>query len=102
MIGARHGAPLAIGYGEARKYLGSDALALAPFTDEVAYLDDGDWAILTRKSVDIRDEAGKRCTGPATRSPPARSSPTRAITAISWRRRSTNSRKWSDGPSPIM
>ncbi len=60
MIGARHGAPLAIGYGHGENYLGSDALALAPFTDEVAYLDDGDWAILTRKGVDIRDEAGQK------------------------------------------
>jgi glucosamine--fructose-6-phosphate aminotransferase (isomerizing) len=59
LIGARHGAPLAIGYGEGEMYLGSDALALAPFTDEVAYLDDGDWAILTRRGADIRDESGK-------------------------------------------
>ncbi|MDF2811915.1 MAG: glmS, partial [Microvirga sp.] len=59
MIGARHGAPLAIGYGHGENYLGSDALALAPFTDEVAYLDDGDWAILTRRGVDIRDEDGQ-------------------------------------------
>jgi glucosamine--fructose-6-phosphate aminotransferase (isomerizing) len=59
LIGARHGAPLAIGYGQGEMYLGSDALALAPFTDEVAYLDDGDWAILTQKGADIRDENGK-------------------------------------------
>ncbi|WP_262031936.1 glutamine--fructose-6-phosphate transaminase (isomerizing) [Microvirga sp. Mcv34] len=59
LIGARHGAPLAIGYGEGEMYLGSDALALAPFTDEVVYLDDGDWAILTRRGADIRDENGK-------------------------------------------
>jgi glucosamine--fructose-6-phosphate aminotransferase (isomerizing) len=59
LIGARHGAPLAIGYGDGEMYLGSDALALAPFTDEVAYLDDGDWAILTRRGADIRDETGK-------------------------------------------
>ncbi|MBF9197563.1 glutamine--fructose-6-phosphate transaminase (isomerizing) [Microvirga terrestris] len=59
LIGARHGAPLAIGYGQGEMYLGSDALALAPFTDEVAYLDDGDWAILTHKGADIRDESGK-------------------------------------------
>src|SRR5687768_6426430 len=58
MIGARHGAPLAIGYGHGENYLGSDALALAPFTDEVTYLDDDDWAIVTRRNVDIRDEAG--------------------------------------------
>ncbi|WP_183450309.1 glutamine--fructose-6-phosphate transaminase (isomerizing) [Microvirga lupini] len=59
LIGARHGAPLAIGYGQGEMYLGSDALALAPFTDEVAYLDDGDWAILSHKGADIRDESGK-------------------------------------------
>ena len=59
LIGARHGAPLAIGYGEGEMYLGSDALALAPFTDEVAYLDDGDWAILTHRGADIRDEVGQ-------------------------------------------
>ncbi|KFG68479.1 glutamine--fructose-6-phosphate transaminase (isomerizing) [Microvirga sp. BSC39] len=59
LIGARHGAPLAIGYGQGEMYLGSDALALAPFTDEVAYLDDGDWVILTNRGADIRDENGK-------------------------------------------
>lgn len=58
LIGARHGAPLAIGYGEGEMYLGSDALALAPFTDEITYLDDGDWAILNRKGADIRDASG--------------------------------------------
>ena len=64
----------------ARMYLGSDALALAPFTDEVAYLEDGDWAILTRKGVEIRDDAGQTVAADrARRSPPARSSPTRAI-----------------------
>ncbi|MGF9763116.1 glutamine--fructose-6-phosphate transaminase (isomerizing) [Microvirga sp. 0TCS3.31] len=59
LIGARHGAPLAIGYGQGEMYLGSDALALAPFTDEVAYLDDGDWAILTHRGADIHDENGR-------------------------------------------
>ncbi|KLK92281.1 glucosamine--fructose-6-phosphate aminotransferase [Microvirga vignae] len=58
LIGARHGAPLAIGYGEGEMYLGSDALALAPFTDDIAYLEDGDWAILRRKGADIRDASG--------------------------------------------
>ncbi len=58
LIGARHGAPLAIGFGEGETYLGSDALALAPFTDEITYLDDGDWAVLTREGATIRDRAG--------------------------------------------
>ena len=58
LIGARYGAPLAIGFGEGETYLGSDALALAPFTDEITYLDDGDWAVLTREGAEIYDRAG--------------------------------------------
>ena len=64
LIGARHGAPLAIGFGDGEMYLGSDALALAPFTDEVTYLDDGDWAILHRGGAEIRDGAGKAVERP--------------------------------------
>jgi glucosamine--fructose-6-phosphate aminotransferase (isomerizing) len=56
MIGARNGPPLAVGYGDGEMYLGSDAIALAPFTDTVAYLEDGDWAVLTRKGVTIYDK----------------------------------------------
>src|SRR5215213_5971475 len=59
LIGARHGAPLAIGYGEGEMYLGSDALALAPFTDDITYLDDGDWVVLSRARADIRDARGE-------------------------------------------
>jgi glutamine---fructose-6-phosphate transaminase (isomerizing) len=58
MIGARKGSPLAIGYGNGEMFLGSDAIALAPFTDTISYLDDGDWVVLTRKGVAIRDEQG--------------------------------------------
>jgi glucosamine--fructose-6-phosphate aminotransferase (isomerizing) len=58
LIGARQGAPLAIGYGEGEMYLGSDALALAPFTDRVAYLEEGDWAVVTRAGAEIRDASG--------------------------------------------
>jgi glucosamine--fructose-6-phosphate aminotransferase (isomerizing) len=47
MIGARHGAPLAVGLGEAEMFLGSDALALAPLTQRIAYLEDGDWVVLS-------------------------------------------------------
>src|SRR3954468_7293399 len=59
LIGARHGAPLAIGYGHGEMYLGSDALALAPFTDDITYLDDGDWALLRRRGADVRDATGR-------------------------------------------
>ena len=48
MIGAQHGAPLAVGFGEGGMYFGSDTLALAPLTRRVAFLKDGDWAVLTR------------------------------------------------------
>jgi glucosamine--fructose-6-phosphate aminotransferase (isomerizing) len=58
LIGARQGAPLAIGWGDGEMYLGSDALALAPFTDTITYLDDGDWVVLTRDGADFRDETG--------------------------------------------
>src|SRR5476651_395496 len=60
MIGARKGSPLAIGYGDGEMFLGSDAIALAPFTDMISYLDDGDWAVLTRAGVEIYDQDDKR------------------------------------------
>jgi len=55
LIAARQGAPLAIGYGATEMYLGSDAMALAPFTSRLSYLLDGDWAVLTKHGVTIRD-----------------------------------------------
>src|SRR6059058_5606518 len=60
IIGARKGSPLAIGYGDGEMYLGSDAMALAPFTDAISYLEEGDWAVLTRKSVEVRDAKGSK------------------------------------------
>ena len=60
IIGARKGSPLAIGYGYGEMYLGSDAIALAPFTDAISYLEDGDSAVLTRKSVEVRDAKGSK------------------------------------------
>ncbi|MGO9390066.1 glutamine--fructose-6-phosphate transaminase (isomerizing) [Rhodoblastus sp.] len=60
LIGARRGAPLAVGYGEGGEmYLGSDALALAAFTDTITYLEDGDWVILRRGSAEFRNEANE-------------------------------------------
>jgi len=56
MIGARNGPPLAIGYGEGEMYLGSDAIALGPFTDTIAYLEDGDWVVLKRSGAVIYDK----------------------------------------------
>jgi len=58
IIGARKGSPLAIGHGDGEMYLGSDAIALAPFTDTISYLEDGDSAVLTRAGVEVRDGKG--------------------------------------------
>ncbi len=58
MIGAQHGAPLAVGFGEHAMYLGSDSLALAPMTRRIAYLHDGDWAIVSRDNVAIFGPGG--------------------------------------------
>ncbi|HWJ69657.1 MAG TPA: glutamine--fructose-6-phosphate transaminase (isomerizing) [Sphingobium sp.] len=55
LIGARLGSPLVVGYGEGETYLGSDALALAPLTQKIAYLDEGDWVLVTRAGAQIFD-----------------------------------------------
>jgi glutamine---fructose-6-phosphate transaminase (isomerizing) len=55
MIGARRGSPLAVGYGEGEMYLGSDALALAPLTDRICYLEEGDWVELSRSGAKVHD-----------------------------------------------
>src|SRR5579872_6349532 len=60
LIGARRGSPLAIGYGKGEMYFGSDAIALAPFTDTISYLEDGDWAVLTREASVIYDAQNER------------------------------------------
>jgi glucosamine--fructose-6-phosphate aminotransferase (isomerizing) len=56
MIGARNGPPLAIGYGKGEMYLGSDAIALGPLTDTIAYLEDGDWVVLTHDKATVYDK----------------------------------------------
>jgi len=68
MIGARKGSPLAIGYGDGEMYLGSDAIALAPFTDTISYLEDGDWAVMTHKGVEVHDEQGHKVERPVLKS----------------------------------
>ncbi|WP_116969148.1 glutamine--fructose-6-phosphate transaminase (isomerizing) [Blastomonas sp. UPD001] len=55
LIGARLGSPLVLGYGEDETYLGSDALALAPLTQRIAYLEEGDWVVLTREGAQVYD-----------------------------------------------
>ncbi len=59
LIGARKGSPLAIGFGDDAMYIGSDAIALAPFTDRVSYLEDGDCAVIHRGKAEIHDASGK-------------------------------------------
>ncbi|MCC5987024.1 MAG: glutamine--fructose-6-phosphate transaminase (isomerizing) [Pararhodobacter sp.] len=60
MIGARKGSPLVIGHGEGEMFLGSDALALAPLTERITYLEEGDWAVITRAGAEIFDAQGRR------------------------------------------
>lgn len=64
MIAARRGSPLAIGHGEGEMFIGSDAVALSPFTDLITYLEDGDHAILTRAGVQIYDANGHQVNRP--------------------------------------
>ena len=59
IVGARNGPPLAIGHGEEAMYIGSDAIALAPFTNKVTYLEDGDWCAITQDDLKIYDLEGK-------------------------------------------
>jgi len=68
LIGARKGSPLAVGHGEGEMFLGSDAIALSPFTDRVTYLEEGDWAVVTRNSVRIFDSRNDEVERPVSRS----------------------------------
>ncbi len=68
LICARRGSPLAIGEGKGEMYLGSDAIALSPFTDDIRYLEEGDFAVLTHDSVSIFDEDGRPVTRPIRKS----------------------------------
>ncbi len=58
LVAARKGSPLAIGHGTGEMFVGSDAIALAPMTSKISYLEEGDWAVITRDTLEIRDAAG--------------------------------------------
>ncbi len=64
MIAARKGSPLAIGHGEGEMFVGSDAIALAPLTPRITYLEEGDLAVITRAGAEILDADGKRANRP--------------------------------------
>ncbi len=64
IIAARRGSPLAIGHGEGEMFVGSDAIALAPLTDRITYLEEGDWAVITRGGAEIRDAGGRIANRP--------------------------------------
>jgi len=67
MIAARKGSPLAIGWGEGEMFVGSDAIALAPMTDRITYLEEGDWAVVTRAGAEIFDAQNRRANRAETR-----------------------------------
>src|SRR5262245_10638307 len=71
LIGARKGSPLAVGYGDGEMYLGSDAIALAPFTDTISYLEDGDQVVLTREGAKMRDVRGSPVERPVLKATPS-------------------------------
>ncbi len=71
LIAARRGSPLAVGYGETESYLGSDAFSLAPFTNRVTYLEDGDIAVANGPAVTIYDSTGKKVNRPIQTVPPS-------------------------------
>ncbi len=60
LIAARKGSPLAVGHGDGEMFVGSDAIALAPLTDRITYLEEGDCAVITRTSLEITDAEGRR------------------------------------------
>ncbi len=66
LIGARLGSPLVVGYGDGETYLGSDALALAPLTQRIAYLDEGDWVVITHDGAQIFDRDNNPVERPIT------------------------------------
>ena len=66
MIGARRGSPLAVGFGDGEMFLGSDALGLAPLTDRICYLEEGDWAVLTEAGAEIFDSENAPVERPVT------------------------------------
>ncbi|MDD7971994.1 glutamine--fructose-6-phosphate transaminase (isomerizing) [Roseinatronobacter alkalisoli] len=67
MIAARRGSPLVIGHGQGEMYVGSDAIALAPLTDLLTYLEEGDWAVITREGAEVHDASGNIVSRPMTR-----------------------------------
>ncbi|MGR3291400.1 MAG: glutamine--fructose-6-phosphate transaminase (isomerizing), partial [Paracoccaceae bacterium] len=64
LIAARKGSPLAIGHGDGEVFVGSDAIALSPMTNKITYLEEGDWAVLTRDSIEIIDSSGQPAKRP--------------------------------------
>ncbi|MBL8629967.1 MAG: glutamine--fructose-6-phosphate transaminase (isomerizing) [Rhodospirillaceae bacterium] len=60
LVGARKGSPMAVGYGEHAMYIGSDAMALAPMTNRISYLEDGDWVVATKEGATVYDKTGAK------------------------------------------
>ncbi|HKS89485.1 MAG TPA: glutamine--fructose-6-phosphate transaminase (isomerizing), partial [Stellaceae bacterium] len=68
LIGARKGSPLAVGFGDQTMFVGSDAIALAPFTEMVSYLEDGDLVVVNRAGAEVRDASGRIVARPVIKS----------------------------------
>ena len=88
------GAPLTVGYGEGENYLGSDALAVAPWTQRIAYLDEGDWAVVRRDGIEIFDRDNRPVEREIVESGASSAPVEKGNYAITCRRRSSSSRSW--------
>jgi len=77
LIAARSGSPLALGYGSGQMYVGSDAIALAPYVDTITYLDDGDWAIIRRQGMEVYSASGARVDRVSAKAPASASQVTK-------------------------
>ena len=93
MIGARRGSPLAVGFGDGEMYLGSDAMALAPLTQQIAYMDEGDWVVLNGRGATFYDADGNEATRTVHRTEISGALIGRANTPITCSRKSTSSRR---------
>ena len=101
MIAARKGSPLAIGHGDGEAYVGSDAIALAPLTDKITYLEEGDFAVITRQPQRFTTKMVLWPIAKRAGSPLMPNAWTKAAISILWRKRLPNNRRSSNHPEPL-
>ena len=101
LIGARKGSPLAVGYGHGEMYLGSDSIALAPLTDMISYLEDGDITVITREGIDFIEYERRLFGALARKNLPIGRRGQRRATGISCTRKSLSNRRSPENPCEL-